>query len=243
MYKKPSRKEIEKYYSDYYPKMMSLWERNSPDPRAFLIRKLGVSRLSGKAILDIGCGTGKTMERLGLIKRNDVYGIDISRDFVRMSRKRGIIASAWDIERRGNLPYEKDFFDAIFMLDLIEHIFYPKSLLKKCRRILRPEGKIYATLPNWLTEDKKDNIQKIYETSLQKIYKGRIPDGAKRYADFNFITIHELRKILASLGFRISEIHGFKWRWKELGANERRLLWSKEPLKARDLLLVIERVI
>jgi len=242
MYKKPKRKEVEDYYSEYYPKMMELWEKNNPDPRPFLLRKLGVGRLNKKRILDIGCGTGKIMKDLKILDRNDVYGIDISRKFVKMAIKNRIKASFCDIEKRGNLPYEENFFDAIFMLDFLEHIFYPQSLFKKIYRILKPEGRIYATIPNWLTKDKKDNIQKVYETSLQKIYKRKIPNKAKIYADFNLITIHELRKILESTGFKIKEIHGFKWRWEELSLKEKQLLWSTNPLKGRDFLLVIEKV-
>lgn len=240
MYKKPSRREIKDYYSKYYPKMLEIWEKSGVDPRPLLLRKLRIDRMSKKKILDIGCGTGKLIKSLKLTKRNEVHGIDISREFLKTSKKRGITTLYYDIDKRGNLPYPMNFFDMILMMDLIEHVFYIKSLFKKSYKVLKPKGRIIATMPNWMIADKKDTIQKVYEKSLQKVYKRKVPEKAKRYADFNHITVPELKKILKATGFRIRKMHGFKWRWRELSSKERKYLWSN-PLKGRDLLIVIEK--
>jgi SAM-dependent methyltransferase len=243
MYRKPKRKEIKNYYSRYYPKMVSIWEGGARGSRrigsrCIVLRKIGAGKFRGKKILDVGCGTGKIVRRLGIASTNEVYGLDISREFVREARGYGVKASVLDIEK-GKFPYPKNYFDAIFMFDLIEHIFRPGILFKKCSRALKNGGIILATLPNWHADGKKITIQDTYETTLKQVYGKKIPEGAMRYADFNFITISQIRELLPR-DIKIEQIHGFKWTWSELSPKERRDMWDN-PMKGRDLLIVMRK--
>jgi len=239
MYKNVQRKETEEYYSKYYSKMMERWKR-SADSRPIIFRKLNVHKLNKKTILDVGCGNGILMKNLELTKKNEVHGIDISKPLLKEAKKYNIKTLFYDVDKRGNLPYPKEYFDVIFLVEIVEHIFYPKGLFKKCYKILKPNGKIYMTIPNGLQPDKKQHIQEMLEKTLEKIYKKRIPEKAKRFPDLNIITIHEIKRILKQTGFKLKELYGWRWKWEQVSSKERKHMWLN-PLKARDLLLVIEK--
>jgi SAM-dependent methyltransferase len=180
------------------------------------------------------------MRRLFLTKKNEVYGIDVSRTLLERAKKNGLKVLFHNIDEKDDLPFPKDYFDFIFLVEVVEHTFCPQRLFKKCYRVLKPEGKIYMTIPNGLKRDKKKYIQETLERDLKRIYKNKIPEGAKRFPDFNIITIYEIRRILKKVGFRIRELHGWKWKWEELNHREKLYFWNN-PLKARDLLIVISK--
>lgn len=50
------------------------------------LERLGLMSLNGKLVLDAGCGPGTY--GLLLVQRNEVIGVDISLDALRMARKR-----------------------------------------------------------------------------------------------------------------------------------------------------------
>jgi SAM-dependent methyltransferase len=115
-------------------------------PRAALIigwlKALGKSR--GGVALDYGCGSGAfavCLKRTGFFKK--VLGLDFSEDCVRTARKFGIEASA---DRLQDLTPAS--VDIVFANDLIEHLYDPRTFLKACRKVLRPNGTVVVATPN-----------------------------------------------------------------------------------------------
>jgi len=102
-------------------------------------------------MLDIGCGDGS----FSLLLKNfsdEVYGIDISEDAIRLAREKGIKAYIVDLDGE-KLPFENDFFNAVFCGEVIEHLYDPDNLLDEIQRVLVPEGICVITTPNlasWL---------------------------------------------------------------------------------------------
>jgi SAM-dependent methyltransferase len=95
----------------------------------------------GSRILDIGVGLGRLLEPLTEYKR---YGIDISLDYLKHARARGIDVAMAKIE---DLPYQDGFFDAVVTCDVLEHVL---DLNLCCRRIiasLRPGGTLIVRVP------------------------------------------------------------------------------------------------
>lgn len=95
----------------------------------------------GSRILDIGVGLGRLLEPLTEYTR---YGIDISLDYLKHARARGIDVAMAKIE---DLPFQDGFFDAVVTCDVLEHVL---DLNLCCRRIiasLRPGGTLILRVP------------------------------------------------------------------------------------------------
>jgi len=96
-------------------------------------------------LLDVGCGNGSflvQMKQLGW----EVTGIEPDGEAASFSRKNyGLDVFKGPLEEA---KYPNEHFDTITMNHVIEHVLDPISLLKECRRILRPGGKLIVITPN-----------------------------------------------------------------------------------------------
>ncbi len=111
----------------------------------------GLSYLTIKAddiILDIGCGGGKTVNKLAkIVDKGKVYGVDISDTSINLSNKlnKNFISEGRVIIQKANvtsLPFPDDYFDII---TAIETYFFWPDLVKdmgEVLRILKPGGKL-----------------------------------------------------------------------------------------------------
>lgn len=100
-------------------------------------------------VLEIGCGAGGTLSYLktNCLARH-VVGIDIARSQVEIALQQGV-----DEAFVSNLDDLEDIlhgrtFDAILMLDVLEHLVDPWSVLKRVSAFLKTGGRIYLSLPN-----------------------------------------------------------------------------------------------
>lgn len=98
-------------------------------------------------ILDFGCGNG-SFAHLIAQRRHEVVGIDYSESGIELARKNFpecnfIKANIYD------LPYEKlrNSFDIIFSIEVIEHLFYPRELMKTAKQCLKSKGLFILTTP------------------------------------------------------------------------------------------------
>lgn len=93
-------------------------------------------------ILDVGCGTGKTLETLQ--KYGNSYGIDSSKHAISYCLKRGFknvkVGSAYKI------PFKTGSFDVITMLDVLEHTDEERTL-PEVNRVLKKGGLLIVTVP------------------------------------------------------------------------------------------------
>lgn len=97
-------------------------------------------------ILDVGCGTGKT---LALLKELgwDVYGLEIDKDAVKMAGERGLVnVKHGGYEKITNFP--NNYFDCIRLYHVIEHIPNPRNCLQLIHQKLKPGGEIILGTPN-----------------------------------------------------------------------------------------------
>jgi 2-polyprenyl-3-methyl-5-hydroxy-6-metoxy-1,4-benzoquinol methylase len=95
-------------------------------------------------LLDVGCGSGHALQRMAELGWA-VYGVDFDHTAVSIAQKRGLNVSYGTLESKG---YPSDYFDAITMSHVIEHIHDPLSLLNECRRILKRGGRLVIVTPN-----------------------------------------------------------------------------------------------
>jgi len=94
-------------------------------------------------ILDIGCGTGMTMEALG--KFGEVWGVDNNPKAIDYCRKRGL-KNLILADFPSQVPL-KEKFDLITFLDVLEHIEGDAKAIKTAKGLLEPGGVLLITVP------------------------------------------------------------------------------------------------
>ena len=98
-------------------------------------------------VLDIGCHSGTfTQKILSKIGSRQVYGIDISPKAIRLASRR-ISYGQFEVADAESLPYKGDFFDAVFCLEVLEHVDNPGQVLGEIKRVLKKNGYVVILVP------------------------------------------------------------------------------------------------
>lgn len=107
------------------------------------LKKIEQWKTKGK-LLDIGCFAGYF---LSLAKKNGwkPYGIEPSVWARKIAKKHGALIIGKDI---GATKLPRDFFDAVTLWDVIEHLPNPKKIILKIYNSLKPGGIIALATPN-----------------------------------------------------------------------------------------------
>ena len=99
----------------------------------------------GQKVLDIACGDGLLLSALAQ-KGVSASGIDISEEGVKKCREKGLDVSVVDIATE-NLPFADGTFDTVVMLDVLEHVYAPETLLQEAVRVSKKY--IIISVPNF----------------------------------------------------------------------------------------------
>jgi SAM-dependent methyltransferase len=111
--------------------------------------RIAVERLAvqaGEAVLEVGCGHGRTLDRIAQAPCGFLAGIDPSEVMVRLAQRRlrrGIEAGRAEVSlAAGNaLPYPDARFDAALAVHVLYFWKDPSAELSEIRRVLRPGGR------------------------------------------------------------------------------------------------------
>ncbi|MHA1648866.1 MAG: class I SAM-dependent methyltransferase [Candidatus Helarchaeota archaeon] len=123
----------------YYTKERAeQYERNTrirKIQREMTLRALEILQVQPPAlVLDLGCGTGISMEVL-IEKGYDVKGIDIAEPMLAIAAKKGLDVYKADFTLE--IPFESNFFDFIISISTLQWIFHgfnPESILEKGKK-------------------------------------------------------------------------------------------------------------
>ena len=94
-------------------------------------------------ILDVGCGTGAMLSRLGTYGR--AFGADRSVEALGFCRQRG--AELLCQCNATQLPFPDGTFQIVVASHILEHVAEDDSVLEELDRVLAPGGRMIATIP------------------------------------------------------------------------------------------------
>lgn len=156
--------------------------------------------------LEIGCGTADHLFALNQLMKKESYGFDQSSEMIREGRKKnpGLNLKVGDVGNK--FPYENDYFDFIFSINVIHYIKDLYHYFSESHRILIDGGTILTVT---------DSAEDIRNRAMSKYFPESVKNDLERYPSIIRIT-NEMEKV----GFRDIEIthttHTYKIREKEL---------------------------
>ena len=160
----------------------------------------------GSEVLDIGCGPGSFLYTLAQMRpRCRGVGVDIADPQINFANEK--VASQFENQRisfkriqEGRLPFEDAQFDIVSMIELIEHIHPHKALniLLEARRVLKPEGRILVTTPNYRS------LWPFIEMALEYLSPIKYDEQ-----HINKFTPNSFVKFIETAGFRVLNLKGF----------------------------------
>lgn len=149
-------------------------------PKKFVQYNINRFQLKNKKLLEIGCGRGDFIKEFS--EQNvDCYATDKLKESKELLNDK-IKFSLNDIDK-DKLPFENNFFDAIYSKSLIEHINNHQLFFSECKRVLKESGKIIIYTPDWETQylhfyDDLTHIKPFTTISLEDTFK---INGFKNY--------------------------------------------------------------
>lgn len=124
-------------------------------------------------ILDFGCGTGNYANLLQKVTGAKIYGVEPSDGMrsIAQDKNANIIVLKGDHEK---IPYESNFFDFIYMTDVIHHISDIRVMFKEFKRVLKTNGKMCIATQSHDQIEKRFYVKYFPTTAI--IDKKRYPD-------------------------------------------------------------------
>ena len=157
---------------------------------------------SARRVLDIGAGHGYVEELLSSNKNIEIFGNDISSVAVGNLKKK--FEGYFSRESVYNMKYPRNSFDAIFALEVLEHIPPNKifDVLKKIKNILRKNGSFIISIPaNEGLERMKNNPSGHLRMYTENLIKSELEIAGYKVVKmkmlYAFKNLYLIKKVLA----------------------------------------------
>jgi len=162
--------------------------------------------LSGKKVIDVGCGGGilaESMAKKGAI----VTGIDLSEKALKVADLHGLESGV--SVRYKNIPAEEmaeveaGQYDVVTCMEMLEHVPDPSSIIRACTKLLKPGGHVFFSTLN-------RNVKSYLFAILGAEYVLQLlPKGTHDYA--KFITPAELSQDVRNAGLQLNAMKGLSY--------------------------------
>jgi 2-polyprenyl-6-hydroxyphenyl methylase/3-demethylubiquinone-9 3-methyltransferase len=107
--------------------------------------------LSGKTVLDVGCGGGILAEAMAT-RGAQVTGIDLAEKALRVAELHGLESGApvryLQVAAEAFARREPESFDVVTCMEMLEHVPDPGAVIQACAQLVRPGGWLFFSTLN-----------------------------------------------------------------------------------------------
>ena len=120
----------------------------------------GLSALTGKRVLDVGCGGGILADSMAR-KGADVLGIDLATKALRVAQLHALEAGTQNVQYReisaeAMAAEQPAGFDVVTCMEMLEHVPDPASVVRACATLVKPGGWVFFSTCLLYTSDAAD---------------------------------------------------------------------------------------
>ncbi len=163
--------------------------------------------LSGKRVLDVGCGGGILSDSMAR-KGANVTGIDLSTKALRVASLHALEAETPNLQFREvsveSLADEQPAsFDVVTCMEMLEHVPDPTSVVRACARLVKPGGWVFFSTIN--------RNAKAFALAIvgAEYVLNMLPRGTHEYA--KLIRPSELAASCRSVGLEVNGTRGLEY--------------------------------
>jgi len=168
-----------------------------------------IDKRNNATVLDLGCGTGEFAYFIREKTDALVIGIDPDSKKLRYGKKFNINL----IQAVGeNLPFRNQYFNGIFINEVLEHVRNDEEVLNEVHRVLRDGGLLYVAAPNKFCPLEQHGMH-VGSTHVSNLWDYGMPFLSwmptllrKRLANARIYDVKKLTKMICAHGFNILEI-------------------------------------
>lgn len=104
-----------------------------------------IKKLTSKTIvLDVGCGYGSLASIL-INKGIKVYGTETDNKKLKIAKQKLNNKNlTLKLVKDEKLPFKNNYFDVVFLFDVIEHVKNPGLMMREVKRVLKKDGLLYV---------------------------------------------------------------------------------------------------
>jgi SAM-dependent methyltransferase len=187
------------------PRVQRFWHRNK-----FQALDAALAGTQPGVVVDLGCGSGNLLFWSGLAPRWSI-GLDASFDAVRFcGTQRGDRRACFAQALGGALPLADEVADLVLLVEVIEHLTDPASVLQEIRRVLRPGGRLFLTTPNYQWPSPWPALEWLVDRSGLAAQM-REAQHVQRFS------VRAIRALLEQHGFRVDRV-GTMYLWSPIVA-------------------------
>ena len=155
--------ELKMLYNKIYEEGQENFHSSIPIDLIFSeVYKMIRNNINGTKILDLGCGDGSFLNRFCVLENpKEVHGYDFSEVGIKKAKEhelailrkiyyRCISFEDLKFEIEENISLEKDYFDVVTSIGVIEHLDNPELIFYLANKFLKPGGLFVLEHPNFL---------------------------------------------------------------------------------------------
>ncbi len=188
------------------------WDKNSEFKPLHEINPLrlnyidSLASLSGKRVLDVGCGGGILSESM-YFKGADVIGIDLGEQALNVAKLHQLESGAkvsYELISVEQLALEQPAsFDVVTCMEMLEHVPDPASIVAACARLVKPGGSVFFSTIN------RNPKAYLFAVLGAEYILNMLPKGTHDYA--KFIKPSELSSWARQSGLNVSGMRGMSY--------------------------------